>query len=94
MEGQPQHALLEEGGHRLAASIEERLRQNIPIGIDDADRTGALDDEDAATTIVGRSDIDRLGEVRRHLDELDLGITGEISSWLCNLRGIKRVLAR
>jgi hypothetical protein len=85
MEGHPQQALLEEGGHRLAAPIEKRLRQNVPIGIDDADRAGALDDEDAAAAIVGRSDVDRLGEVRRHLDELDLGITGEISSWLCNL---------
>ena len=61
VERQAEQALLGAGGDDLAAQVEERRRQDLPVA-DDADQAGALDREQPVVVAGGRGHVDRLTE--------------------------------
>jgi hypothetical protein len=54
----------------------------------------ALKDKDAAAAILRIPDVERVHKVAGYLDELDLGISGEITARNRDIRGVRGVLAR
>src|SRR4051794_33599811 len=75
VEGQPEHSLLQVVALDQRAQVEERIGQKIAILVDDPDEPGPLDDKEPAATVVGRRDVDRIGQATGDLDELDGRVT-------------------
>ena len=62
VEGQAEHPLLQVVALDQHAQIEERIGQEMAILVDDPDEAGALDHEEPAAAVVGRRDVDRIGQ--------------------------------
>ena len=94
MEGQAEQTLLQERRHGVPCPVQERLGLHRSIRIDDLDRAASFNDEYPTAAVLWRGNVHRLSKFTTHPDELNLRVPGEVSPGLCNLRGIKRVLAR
>ncbi len=73
VEGETQQTLLEEVDLDQVGDVEERLLEHLTV-LDDPDRAGPLDHEQAVGAITGVGDIDRVDEPGRHLHELHLRV--------------------
>ena len=71
VEGESEHALLQVVTLDKHAQVEERVGQEIAILVDDPDAADALDHEEPAAAVIGRRDVDRVGQAIGNLDELD-----------------------
>ena len=78
VERQTEQPLLEVVVLDQLGQVEERLRQEVAVLVDDPDAADALDDEEPAAAVVGGGDVDRVGEPAGDLDELDGGLPGSV----------------
>src|SRR5215203_1134519 len=82
VEGQPEHSLFQVVALDQHAQVEEWVWQEIAILINDPDEAGALNDEEAATAVVGSRDVDRVGQALGDFDQLDGRVARERATGL------------
>src|SRR5699024_8457308 len=73
-ERHPEHSLFKELILDVARDIEERFVEQVAVLIDDADRSGALENKDTTAAIMRGGGVDRFVDFVRHLDELDIRV--------------------